>query len=378
MTLPPLFPSPFPLEEYEARLLALRGVMAESRMDLLIVNQHEHMDYFCGYAPTAAMYQAVLVPLEGEPVAVVRELDASAFSESSWLTSYAAFGDDENPVKVAADTIRARGYGASVIGVERDSYFLTVNRALEFESLLPEARFVDFASVMWELRQVKSPLEIACLRVAAEICDRAAAAGFEIAKPGVNEREVFVAMTSEAWRSGADNAQVAVMASGPRSGILHAPLAGRTLAEGDILHVEPVPFFRGYTSRMMRPKSIGTPTDEQMRTAETMVAIQDEQFPAMKPGADAKEVDRIVREGMLSARVRDSYTNVTGYTLGLKHPPRTTDFTRVFRASSDWKLQENQVFHMYTWAAGMAFSETIVVTPEGGKRLTGMERKLFY
>ncbi|RWK33374.1 Xaa-Pro peptidase family protein [Mesorhizobium sp.] len=378
MALPPLFPPPFPLDEYQARLLVLRTVMAERHIDLLIVDQHEHMDYFCGYAPTAAMYQAVLVPLEGEPVAVIRALDASAFSESSWLTGYVAFVDDDNPVKVVAETIRARGYGASVIGVERDSYFLTVNRALEFERLLPEAGFVDFSSVMWELRQVKTLLEVACLKVAAEICDRAAEAGFEVARPGVNEREVFLAMTSEAWRNGADNAQVAVVASGPRSGILHAPLAGRTLAEGDILHVEPIPFFRGYTSRMMRPKSIGSPTDEQMRIAETMVGIQDEQFRAMTPGANAKEVDRIVREGMLSARVRDSYTNVTGYTLGLKHPPRTTDFTRVFRASSDWTLQENQVFHMYTWAAGMAFSETILVTQGGGQRLTGMQRKLFY
>ncbi|MET4022085.1 hypothetical protein ABIC10_007217 [Bradyrhizobium sp. S3.2.12] len=32
---------------------------------------------------------------------------------------------------------------------------------------------------------------------------------------------------------------------------------------------------------------------------------------------------------------------------------------------------------MYTWARGMAFSETVVVMTEGGKRLTRMERKLF-
>ncbi|MER8855997.1 Xaa-Pro peptidase family protein, partial [Mesorhizobium australicum] len=360
--LPPLFP----IEEYRARLSALRTIMAERSVDLLIVNQHEHMGYFGGYVPTAAMYQALLVPLEGEPVAVIRAMDSSAFSESTWLTSYVAFADNENPIKVVSETIRGRGYGASAIGVERDSYFLTVTRALEFGSLLPDARFVDFSCVMWEMRQVKSPLELACLQVAAEICDRAAAAGFHVARAGINEREVFAAVTSEAWRSGADNAQVAVMASGPRSAILHSPLAGRTLTGGDILHIEPVPHFRGYTSRIMRPKSIGAPTDEQSRTAECMVRIQDEQFRAMKPGADAKEVDRIVREGMLSAGMCDSYTNVTGYTLGLKYPPRTSDFTRVFLPDSDWKLCENQVFHMYTSACGMAFSETIVVTPRGG------------
>jgi len=373
----PAFPPPFPVAEFQSRLAALRTIMAERRVDLLVIDQFEHMVYFGGHLPTAAMYQALLVPLSGEPVAVIRALDAPVFHETSWLSECVAIGDSENPVKVVAETIAARGHGSSAIGVERDSHFLTVNRALELEALLPEARFVDFSGVMWEMRQVKSPLELACLQVAAEICDRATAAGFEAAAAGVNEREVCAAITAEALRCGADNTRLVLMASGPRSSALHGALGHRTLADGDILHVEMVPHFRGYTSRIMRPKSIGAPTDEQLRAAETMVRIQDEQYRAMKPGAEAREVDRILREGILSAGLRDSYTNVTGYTLGLVFIPRTSDFTRVFLADSDWRLQENQVFHMYTWAAGMAFSDTVVVTPEGGRRLTKTDRRLF-
>ncbi|MER9560416.1 Xaa-Pro peptidase family protein, partial [Mesorhizobium sp. M0323] len=374
---PPLFPPRFPVDEFRSRLAALRTVMAERRVDLLIVDQREHMIYFSGYASTAAMYQAVLIPLDGEPVPVIRALDGPIFSEKSWLTDCVAFADNENPIKVVAETAKARGFGASVVGVERDSHFLTVNRALELESLLPSARMVDFSRVMWEMRLVKSPLELACLEVAAEICDRAAAAAFDAARAGINEREVFIAMTSEAWRSGADNAQLAAISSGPSTSF-HASLGGRVLEDGDIVFVEPVPHFRGYTARMMRSKTIGAPTDEQVRTAETIIRIQDDQFRTMKPGANAKDVDRVVREGILAAGLRDSYTSITGYTLGLKCPPRTSDFTRVFLADSDWQLEENQVFHMYTSARGLPFSETVVVTPEGGRRLTKMERKLFY
>ncbi|QPB24702.1 Xaa-Pro peptidase family protein [Rhizobium sp. 007] len=377
MKQPPIFPPPFPVDEFRSRLAALRKGMAERGVDMLIVDQREHRAYFSGFSSTAAMYQALLIPLDQEPIAVIRGLDSPSFSEASRFGDYVAFSDNENPIKVAAETIKSRGFGASAIGVERDSHILTVNRALEFESLLPDAKFVDFSRVMWEMRLVKSPLELACLTVAAEICDRAAAAAFEVAQVGVNEREVFAAMTSEAWRSGADNAQVGVMSSGPRSGTLHSSLGDRMLAEGDIVHLEPVPHFRGYTSRLMRPKSIGAPTDEQIRTAETMIQIQDEQFRTMRPGVNAKDVDRVVREGMLEAGLRDSYANITGYTLGLKSPPRTSDFTRVFLADSDWKLEQNQVFHMYTSARGMAFSETIVVTTEGGTRLTKMDRRLF-
>ncbi|TIQ61767.1 MAG: aminopeptidase P family protein [Mesorhizobium sp.] len=373
MTQPPAFP----VDEFRSRLAALRTVMADRQIDNLIVDQFEHMVYFGGYRSTAAMYQALIIPLDKEPVAVIREIDVPVFIEKSWLTDWVAFGDDCNPIKVVAETIKARGFGAAVVGLEHDSHFLTVKRALELESLLPDAKIIDFSGVMWEMRQIKSPLELAYLGVAADICDRAAAAGFDAARAGVNEREVFAAITGEAWRSGADNSQVAVIASGPRSAILHPPLGGRSLAERDILHVELVPHFRGYTSRMMRPKSIGSPTDEQIRTTETMIQIQEEQIRAMKPGAHAKEVDRIVREGILAAGLRDSYTNITGYTLGLSCVPRTSDFTRVFLPESGWQLEQDQVFHMYTSADGMAFSETVVVTPGGGRRLAKTERRLF-
>jgi Xaa-Pro dipeptidase len=351
--------------------------MAERRVDFLVVDQFEHMVYFGGHLPTAAMYQALLVPLSGEPVAVIRALDAPVFGETSWLVGCVAMSDSENPIKVVADTITARGYGTSRIGIECDSHFLTFNRISELKSRLADAEIVDFSSIMWEMRQVKSPLELACLHFAAEICDRATAAGFKAAEAGVNERDVCATITTEALLRGADNTRLVLIASGPRSAALHGGLGHRTLAGGDILHVEMVPHFRGYTSRIMRPKSIGAPTDDQLRIAETMVSIQDDQFLSMKPGADAMEVDRIVREGVLAAGLRDSYTNVTGYALGLVFVPRTSDFTRVFLGNSNWKLEANQVFHMYTSAAGMAFSDTVVVTAEGGRRLTKMERILF-
>jgi Xaa-Pro dipeptidase len=100
----------------------------------------------------------------------------------------------------------------------------------------------------------------------------------------------------------------------------------------------------------------------------------------MKPGVLAQDVDRICREGVLRAGLRESYDNVTGYTLGYygaTHPPRTSDFTRAFLPTADWVLEPGMVFHMYTGAGGMSFSETVLVTDGGAERLTRLERRLF-
>lgn len=370
------FPPMITREEYAGRLAALRGHMAAARLDLLVIDQFEHMMYFGGHLPTAAMYQCLLLPLAGDPVMVIRALDAQVFHETSWLETCVAFGDGEDPIAVAAAEVARMGLASGRIGLEGDSHFMNLDRAAAFRAALPGAEFTSFSGVMWEMRQVKSPAELAYLQKGAEICDRATLAGFAAAEAGMNEREVTAAITAEALRAGADNTRLVLMASGPRSAALHGALGHRILNPGDLLHVEMVPHFRGYTSRIMRPKSIGAPDDDQLRIAETMVKIQDAQYAAMKPGAHAGEVDAILRQGILEAGLRAEYSNVTGYTLGLVYIPRTSDFTRVFLADSDWRLQENTVFHMYAWAGGMAFSDTVVVTPEGGKRMTQLPRIL--
>jgi Xaa-Pro dipeptidase len=111
--------------------------------------------------------------------------------------------------------------------------------------------------------------------------------------------------------------------------------------------------------------------------AEKIVALQDQQIAAMKSGAVARDVDGIMRDGVLSAGLRAHYQNVTAYTLGLyTRTPRSSDFSRVFLPSADWMLEDGMVFHVYATAHGLGFSETVVVRPEGGVRLTTAPRRI--
>jgi Xaa-Pro dipeptidase len=123
---------------------------------------------------------------------------------------------------------------------------------------------------------------------------------------------------------------------------------------------------------------LGAPKPELVRAAGQLAAIQDRQIAAMKPGALAAEVDAILRDGVLSAGLRDSYDNITGYTLGLYAPagPRTSDFTRIFHPKAEWRLEPGMVFHMYASAQGASLSETVLVTPNGSERLTTLPRTL--
>ena len=174
----------------------------------------------------------------------------------------------------------------------------------------------------------------------------------------------------------ASKADLIVKASGNHE-FLHGAFKGELLGVGDILHVELIPRVDGYGARLMRPIAIGDTTVKLRDIAARIIAVQDEQIEAMKPGALARDVDAITRQGLIASGLRPRYDNVTAYTLGLyTRTPRTSDFSRAFLPDADWPLEEGMVFHVYATAARLGFSETVVVTPEGGRRLTATARQL--
>lgn len=366
-----------PEGEYAARIAAVREKMAECRADALIVDCVEHMAYLFGYAPPAAFYQPAVLPLEGDPIVVVRSLDLPMFSEQSWVRDCVVVDDWGDPVAVLAETIEKRGFGKGSVAVEFDSHFMPVGRFRQLQAHLPTVRFADFSTVIRTLRLYKSDYEIACLREASRIADIAMTAAIETAGAGVPERDCAAAYYSAALKAGADNGRNLLMASGKRSGAVHGRLGSQLLQAGDIMHVEAVPLYRGYGARSMRPTVIGAPTSRQQQVADRLIALQDAQFAAMRPGAAARDIDRIVRDGVLKAKLRSDYTNVTGYTLGYIGLPVTSDFTRTLGPNADWALENRMVFHVYTWAEGMAFSDTILVTENGAEALTRCKRRLF-
>src|SRR5262249_12875276 len=144
-------------------------------------------------------------------------------------------------------------------------------------------------------------------------------------------------------------------------------LHSHKLESGAIVHIELVPRVREYSARIMRSAIVGRATPEQRRVIETLARLQDSQIEALKPGAAARDVDRIVREPLLEMGLRPTYDNITGYTLGAYPYPTLmiSDFNRIFTPAANWTVEAGMVLHMYTSAHGLALSESVLVTESG-------------
>lgn len=364
--------------EYAWRVERARHAMQEAGVALLLADSGEMLAWLSGYTVSETMYRAVFLPRVGEPWFVLRALDVAPCREASWIGDVAGYADSEDPLAIMAAEIARRGFADARIGADFGSVGFNPTRLRRLREFLPRASFVDMPGMGDSLRWVKSGWEIETIGRAAAVADLAMAALTRACAPGLTTHEAAAIAAGVFLREGADSGETGpiVRAAGNHE-FLHGLFKKETLREGDILHVELIPRIAHYGARIMRPFAVGGPTPAQIRTAGQLVALQDAQIAAMRPGARACDVDAILRDGVLRAGLRERYDNVTAYTLGLYcRTPRSSDFSRVFLPGETWPLEEGMVFHVYATAAGLGFSESVVVTQEGGRRLTRTPRRI--
>ncbi|WP_337738765.1 Xaa-Pro peptidase family protein [Agrobacterium vitis] len=373
----------FPLEEYRARLDRTQEEMAKYDLPVLLLHQPENINYLTGLDDVMYVsYLALIVPRHGNPVFVIRDMEVSAAQSTSWVKDCVVYPDAGiNPLGVSIEAARKAlddlGFAGGRIGLDDHSWFLTAERWKLLQMVLPHATLVAEPQIVDHLRLIKSKREIDNLRSAARSVDAGMRVGLDAIKDGVSERELAVAVYSELTRACTQVPDGCQITSGDRTNLIHGWSTDRRLERGDPVYFELNGIHKGYWARLMRTATVGPATTHQRRVAEKIITIQDEAIALMRAGVPASVVDKACREPILAAGLRQTYTNRTGYSLGLNQRPSTAELIRDFLPDVKWVLQPGMVFHMVAIAAGMGFSETVLITEDGPERLTRLDRALF-
>ena len=153
----------FPQSEYDRRIAKTRKAMAAKgsgsghRLRSL---QHGWLTGYDGWS--FYVHQAVLLPLEGEPVWWGRGMDAQGARRTAFMSheNIAGYPDhyvqspERHPMAHLSALIAERGWGAARIGVEMDNYWFS---AAAFESL-------EVQSQAGPLQRCHGPRQLAALR----------------------------------------------------------------------------------------------------------------------------------------------------------------------------------------------------------------------
>ena len=375
-------PAPF-----AARVEALRAAMRQAGAGVFLCDHAELLHWLTGFTISETFYRACVLPLEGDPVWILRAIDEVPCRAATWVPQVETYADHEDAHACVGGVLQklSAGQGGLRIAADFTSFGFTVHTRDRLAGMLPDAEWVNLHEISNRIRDVKDAGEIDLIAQAAGIADGAMAAIAAGIAPGLRARDASAIGAQFYLQNGADDywvgpisiARRAAQGEGHGMGFLHATFTEDQLGAGDILHVELVPRVRLYSARFMRSISLGAPAAEDVEVMDRMAQLQDAQFAAIRPGVPAAEADAVLRDGMLREGLRETYPNITGYQLGIyAKTPRSSETMVSLHPGADWHFREGQVFHLYTTARGLALSETVVVTAEGCRRLTQTDRRI--
>ena len=367
----------FEPSEYHGRVARVQTALRAKGLDALIAFQPESVTWLTGFFTRAySSFQFAIIPANGAPTMFCRDVEEYYLDSTCVYADRALWNDSQDTTAVAADIIRARLGATAVVGAELGSWTVSVARFEKLKSLLPGLTWHNEQSLVERMRLIKTPAEITYQRRAGKASEAGMQAAIDSAKVGSTERELAAAICDAMIRAGSDLAGPGVMASGERAYHLHGYYTDRVLEHGDIVQIETTPNVRHYHARFMRPIRVAHASDEDYRIVEQLVAIQDAALATIKPGVAATVPDAIYREGVLSAGLRETYTNKTMYSVGFMLLPISGENLEASPVA-DWSFAVGMTLHTYVLAKGFGMSETIAITPDGYERLTNFPRKLF-
>lgn len=182
------------------------------------------------------------------------------------------------------------------------------------------ARLARLGDALRDLRQVKDDGELALLREACAISDRALAELLPDIAVGQTEREVARRLDWLMLEAGAESVSFeTIVASGPNSAIPHHSPTDRPLGKGDLLKIDFGALYGGYHADMTRSFVLGgPPTDWQQEIYLAVAAAQRAGREALAPGASAVEVDEAARAVLQEAGLAEHFTHGLGHGVGLE------------------------------------------------------------
>lgn len=377
----------FPESEYRRRVKRVQSLMAEQRLDLLLVSNTSNLAYLTGYDTTMPSgYTVGFLGPEGEVGLHCSELEAPCAMLSSTIReeNIAVFYwyDAHDTQTQLGRILESRGYDGKRIGLEMGNpetfatYVLDARTYIKLTEMLPNATFHDATNLVMEARLIKVPAELDCMRKAGAMSAEGLNAAVEAAGEGKMDNDVAAAGYFAIVSAGSELMSIDPMVmSGRRCGYMpHIPYRRTLLKKGDSIYLEFTGTYWRYNAPSMRSISIGKPTDEVKRLAEASITCLNLLIENIRPGHTGHEVAQVAKRG-LKASPGCFFHGGFGYSIGMGMQPTWTEAPMYIAEGVERALEPGMCFHLpmcifNPGGAGVGFSESVTVTEKGCALLT--------
>lgn len=308
--------------ERAARHDRARELMREFGMDAILLTTGASLYYFTGghWGQSERLFAYVL-PQSAAPFIVCPAFERdhlaeilAHFPEAETTLTY-QWQESEDPY-----TTLRRGLGE--VSITTGTLGLDDQVSFGFASAIghaaPALKLVSARPVVAGCRAIKSPAELALLRLANQITLDVYQAVFASCHPGdTNHRvqELISAAYARCGVRGEGSCNVGLATASP-----HGSALPQTIREHEVVAVDDGCSVEGYTSDITRSWVYGTATAEQRKIFDTVRAAQSAALAAARPGVEMQAVDAAARHVITAAGYGpnfDYFLHRLGHGIGL-------------------------------------------------------------
>jgi Xaa-Pro dipeptidase len=314
--------TPITKEERADRQERARKLMGENSIDAIVLMEGTSLRYFTGmrWWGGERMFACVL-PAKGTAFYICPSFEEGRARE---LLANAPEGDhaeirtwqeDGNPYALLNQGLHDRGIVTGKIGIEESIRFLFVNNiALD----TPQAQLVSATPVTAGCRMIKSPHEIALMRLASQVTLSVYEAVYHALLEGMTQHDVE-GLIEQAYARMGFPGDASIMV-GEYTANPHGSNTPQTIHEGTIIMIDDGCVVEGYQSDITRTFVLGKATEKMKQVFDIVHRAQSAALAAAKPGAKCGSVDDAARKVITDAGYGPDYkyfTHRLGHGLGM-------------------------------------------------------------
>jgi Xaa-Pro aminopeptidase len=309
-----------PAERYRDRFARATETAGERGLAGLLIGVGPELVYLTGYDAILSERLTMLVVIPDQPAAIVVPRLERAAAEAGLRTpvNIVTWGETDDPHALVAGLVGSPDVRVAV------SDRLWSAHLLRLQAAVPDARFESATRVLRPLRIVKDADEIGLLTQAAHAADRVVAAIARGRLVGRTEADVAREVRDRLVVEGHDQAEFAIVASGPNSASPHHEASDRVIERGEPIVLDIGGVLGGYASDITRTLWVTGgepgrgPDKEFVRLFELVREATAEATSTVRPGIPCERLDAVARGIIAAGGYGPQFIHRLGHGIGLE------------------------------------------------------------
>jgi Xaa-Pro dipeptidase len=360
--------------------------MAAQGLDGLLLFRQESMYYLTGYDTSGySMFQAMYLGADGALALCTRSPDLRQAQLTSVVEDVRIWRDraGATPAHDVRDMLDSHGCRGKRLGIEYHAYGLTAQRGKMVDAALDGfCQTEDASDLVRLLRLVKSPAELAYVRRAGRLADRALAVANRRTVPGAAPGAIYGEMLKVILGADGDpSASRWPLGAGKEALLVRYHTGHGRVRRRDQVTFEFAAAYRHYHAALMHVVVTGAVDRRQRAMFDACREALDACQEVLRPGRTVGEVFNTHARVLTQAGYEGSFLNACGYTMGATYPPTWMDEPMVYTGNAQ-VLAPGMVFFIHMilldsrTGLSMSLGQTSIVTARGAEPVTHAPQRL--